>query len=283
HLSTDINVSRDQLLNTGSLTGHDQRLSIEQNQSSDQRLVNESRPSIDARANLSHNGHAVRASLSLNHRDATPYRRPIPRNVRISEDSTNANGVSGLGLVQTTRITSPLQGGATGIVPTNVHINGHGSVMQLSQMTPQVATRQLSGNTQTNITSAISSTELTRTSSNPGIIMNNTTPVLTRTPSNPGMMVNSVTSGLSRTPSNPGVIMNGTSPRLTRTHSNSGIIINTATPVIDPRRLQRTPSTQEGIIMNITPLSRTSSNSGMMINNSVSLIDPNKINNGTTL
>ncbi|CAG8573464.1 16982_t:CDS:10 [Racocetra fulgida] len=208
HLSTDISVSRDQLLNTGSLTGRDQRLSIEQNQSSDQRLLNESRPNIDARANLSHNGHAVRASLSLNHRDATPYRRPIPRNVRISEDSTNANGVSGLGLVQTTRITSPLQGGATGIVPTNVHINGHGSVMQLSQMTPQVATRQLSGNTQTNVTSAISSAELTRTSSNPGIIMNNTTPVLTRTPSNPGMMVNSVTPGLSRTPSNPGVIIN---------------------------------------------------------------------------
>ncbi|CAG8680123.1 5406_t:CDS:10 [Cetraspora pellucida] len=284
HSSSDINVSRDQLLNTVSLTGRDQRLSIEQNQSSDQRLLNESRPSIDTRTNLSHNGHAVRASLSLNHRDATPYRRPIPRNVRISEDSTNANGVSGLGLVQTTRMTSPLQGGATGIVPTNVHINGHGSVMQISQMTPQVATRQLSGNTQTNVTSAINSAELTRTSSNPGIIMNNTTPVLTRTPSNPGMMVNSVTPGLTRTPSNPGVIMNGTSPRLTRTHSNSGIIINTATPVIDPRRLQRTPSTQEGIMINIaSPLSRTSSNSGMMINNSVSLIDPNKINNGTTL
>ncbi|CAG8505385.1 10767_t:CDS:2 [Dentiscutata erythropus] len=282
HLSSDVNVSRDQILNTVSLTGRDQRLPVEQNQSSDQRLLTESRPNLDPRVNLSHNGHAVRTSISLNHRDATPYRRPIQRNVRMSEDSTNTNGIAGISLVQTPRMTSPLQGSATGIVPTNVHINGHSSVIPLSQITPQITTRQLSGNSQANATSTINGVELTRTSSNPGIIMNNTTPVLTRTPSNPGMMVNSVTPGLSRTPSNPGIIMNGTSPRLTRTHSNSGIIINTATPVIDPRRLQRTPSTQEGIMMNITsPLSRTSSNSGMIINNSVSLID--KISNGAAL
>ncbi|CAG8686839.1 10503_t:CDS:1, partial [Scutellospora calospora] len=268
HPSTDVNVSREQVLSNVSLTGRDQqRLPVEQNQP----ILNESRPNIDPRANLSHSGHAVRASLSLNnHRDTTPYRRP-----------TNANNIAGLGLVQTARVTSsPLQGGTAGIVPTNVHLNSH---MQLSQMTPQITTRQLSGNTQANVTSAISGVELTRTSSNPGIIMNNPTPVLTRTPSNPGMMANSVTPGLSRTPSNPGIMMNGTSPRLTRTHSNSGIIINTATPVIDPRRLQRTPSTQ-GIMMNITsPLSRSSSNSGMIINNSVSLIDPNKISNGAAL
>ncbi|CAG8450352.1 3621_t:CDS:10 [Gigaspora rosea] len=277
HLSSDINPSRDQILNT---VGRDQRLSVEQNQSNDQRVLTESRPSL----NLSHNGHTVRPTISLNHRDQTPYRRPISRNVRISEESTNANGIAGISLVQTPRITSPLQGSTNGIVPNNVHINGHNPVIQLSQMTPQITTRQLSGNSQTNVTSAMSGVELTRTSSNPGIIVNNTTPVLTRTPSNPGMMVNSVTPGLSRTPSNSGIIMNGTSPRITRTHSNSGIIINTATPVIDPRRLQRTPSTQEGIMMNITsPLSRTSSNSGLMINNSVSLIDPNKISGGATL
>ncbi|CAG8591912.1 40322_t:CDS:10 [Gigaspora margarita] len=277
NLSSDINPSRDQILNT---VGRDQRLPVEQNQSSDQRVLTESRPSL----NLSHNGHTVRPSISLNHRDQTPYRRPISRNVRISEESTNANGIAGINLVQTPRMTSPLQGSTTGIVPTNVHINGHNPVIQLSQMTPQITTRQLSGNSQTNVTSAMSGVELTRTSSNPGIIVNNTTPVLTRTPSNPGMMVNSVTPGLSRTPSNSGIIMNGTSPRITRTHSNSGIIINTATPVIDPRRLQRTPSTQEGIMMNITsPLSRTSSNSGLMINNSVSLIDPNKISGGAAL
>ncbi|CAG8528931.1 15751_t:CDS:2, partial [Dentiscutata heterogama] len=208
HLSPDVNVSRDQILNTVPLTGRDQRLPVEQNQSSDQRLLTESRPNLDPRANLSHNGHAVRTSISLNHRDATPYRRPIQRNVRISEDSTNTNGIAGISLVQTPRMTSPLQGSATGIAPTNVHINGHSSVIPLSQITPQITTRQLSGNSQANATSAINGVELTRTSSNPGIIMNNTTPVLTRTPSNPGMMVNSVTPGLSRTPSNPGIIMN---------------------------------------------------------------------------
>ncbi|CAG8448150.1 12825_t:CDS:10 [Acaulospora colombiana] len=308
---------RETLINGVPFSGRDQRSTSDQSPNGDQRLSSESpRSNIDPRANLAHNGHTVRPSISANHRDsAVPYRNNL-RNARVSKDSTTiASLANHLTQIPNARNASVLSSNTGNLVSPNMHMTNQGSVVPVSvvqiqtQVTPRqrsvpsqsVSNQNLIFNATSQAVTPMNSSRLSRTGSNPGA----------------GMVIGGVSqvvspmngTALTRSGSNPGVVMSNnlqvvspmTGATLSRSGSNPGAVMN-AGQAIDPRRLQRTSSNSmlmsnhNLMIASTNSVSRTASNTGvmmvdpavaqhaqssptMMINSSSQLIDSSKINN----
>ncbi|CAG8483891.1 3326_t:CDS:10 [Acaulospora morrowiae] len=300
NLTSDSSSVRDTLANSVSFNGRDQRTSADQNQNGDQRLNSESpRSGIDPRANLAHNGHTVRASISTNHRDNTlPYRHNALRNGRVSKDPSIASLANHIGQVSNVRSGSVLSGNSTNLVSSNMHMTSQGSVVPVSVV--QIPTQVTSMQRSVPSNAQINGSSLSQTVANQNLIFNATsqavTPIngsrLSRTGSNPGagMVINNVAqvvspingTSLTRSGSNPGVVMGSTlqvvSPitgaTLSRSGSNPGVVMNTA-PGIDPRRLQRNHSNPQILINNPNlMISSTSNASRTPSNTGVTMVDP---------
>ncbi|CAB4380416.1 unnamed protein product [Rhizophagus irregularis] len=136
------------------------------NTESSSRLVN----SVNTADPRAHNGLILRPTVTLNHREnmTNPYRRPIPKNIRMPDDPNN-NSIGGV-----TNVVSALNGltpASLAVGSNNTSISATSSLAKNPITQINSSARPLSSNNNTN--GQGNGDGLTRTLSNPGMITNN--------------------------------------------------------------------------------------------------------------